>query len=409
MDDQHILKIEGSEFLCLRALTIDAQGKPVIIGGKNGHGKSSALQVVRALLGGQREVPAEPVRHGAQQAECIIKTEDYSVTRILRPDGSTKRFEVNGPDGPIKRPQEFLKTLINKTAFDPLEFARAKPGEQTKMLRDVIGIDTQEIDQEIAALEAKRTETSAVARHAAAAAESAQCDADLPSDEIPISDLVAELQTAGDKNAEIEADKKRLDTLRADVADIKRQIAELTERKTNLVSEGKALASKVKDAEPADLEAIRAKIDAAEATNAKIREASRAHDLAERATIAAKEAESAREALDAKRAERESILSSVEMPVKGLAMDCGRIMFNGAPLEQASGGEILTLSVALALEQARKAKLKIMLIDRAEELDREHLTMVLEMAAKAGVQPIIARNSTGKECTLIVRDGEARQ
>ena len=64
---QHIIALDIKDTMAIKALSITPNGEPVIIGGDNEQGKSTALRVVKMLLAGGREIPPQVVRDGAKK------------------------------------------------------------------------------------------------------------------------------------------------------------------------------------------------------------------------------------------------------------------------------------------------------------------------------------------------------
>ena len=80
------------------------------------------------------------------------------------------------------------------------------------------------------------------------------------------------------------------------------------------------------------------------------------------------------------------------------------VTFNGLPIEQASSAEQTRVAVAIGL--AANPELPVVLIRDGSLLDEDSLAAVAKQAAERGAQVWIERVGDGKECSVIIEDGE---
>ena len=66
-----IIKLTAENFMRLVAVEISPQGNAIMITGKNGAGKSSVMEAIKALFQGKKYHPDKPIRDGADHAEII--------------------------------------------------------------------------------------------------------------------------------------------------------------------------------------------------------------------------------------------------------------------------------------------------------------------------------------------------
>ena len=141
----------------LVAIDIRPNGDVVVLGGKNGAGKSSVLDAITYALAGERSLPREPLRRGTEKGEVEIDLGEFRVRRTFTPGGGGT-LTVLSPEGArYPSQQAMLDRLTGKLAFDPLAFAGQKPDEQAKTLRGMLGLDFTTIDAERSAAFAART------------------------------------------------------------------------------------------------------------------------------------------------------------------------------------------------------------------------------------------------------------
>lgn len=149
MTPQHIIQLTAENVKRIKAIQITPDGKTIVVGGRNGAGKSSVLDCIAMALEGADAAPSTPVRRGEAGARIVLQTEDLVVTRKFGAAGTTS-LVVTSKDGlKYPKPQEILDKLTAKVAFDPLSFVidgRTKDGKRRQLdtLRKLLGVDVSE-------------------------------------------------------------------------------------------------------------------------------------------------------------------------------------------------------------------------------------------------------------------------
>lgn len=109
----------------LREAVIGPAG--AIAKGKNGGGKTSLLNGLRAALEG-RDIGPDAIRLGADRAEILVDTDDVSVRRAITTKDS--QLTVKTAAGDLKsKPQTWLAELFG-ASIDPLALLLAKPKDR---------------------------------------------------------------------------------------------------------------------------------------------------------------------------------------------------------------------------------------------------------------------------------------
>lgn len=446
------MKIEAlkiNDFKKLSELNINAQRGIVILGGKNGAGKTSALDAIQLALCGTSTMPKAPIREGADKAVIEVDLGDVTVKRTItrKDDGSHGgSLTVVTKDG-LKpgAAQTWLNQRIGDLTMDPLAFMNADPKARAAQLRKLCGVDTTELDNQRKAIEAARRD---IGRDGAA--EKARLDAmpyheDAPAEPVQptvesASEIMAELDKArASKAAHDEAEAalcrvqsrqagneeetqhttSRINQLRAELAEAEARRDALADERKRIEAEGREAAQAAHDAEKCviDEAPIRerlAGVDArnseararADEANAKLRanqsraeQEARTTELRER--YKAHTAELA--AIDQRRAE---MLASAAFPVVGLGFnEDGDVTFNGVPLDQASGAERMRVSMAMAL--AANPTIRVVLVRDASLLDEDSMAIVAEMAEKADAQVWLERVGSADPGAVVIVDGAA--
>lgn len=419
-----IVRLEAENVKRLKAVRIEPNGKPVVvIGGRNGQGKTSCLDAIEYALGGKPDV-AQPIRQGESKARVVVETDDLVITRFFTPGGS--RLEVQGKAGElrhvIKSPQCLLDRLVgDKLAFDPLAFSRMDAKAQAETLKALVGIDFSDLDSERKVVYDERTAINREVKALQAQADSMANHADAPAEEVSVSELAEELERRTEQNRENEGKRQKatsagqvVEHIQYDISETERGIEELRQR---LESEKKQLADAVKDYEnwktiAASLadenpEEVREQLRNAEAVNAKVRENQKRKSILEQVKSKEAEAQAYTDRISAIDAEKGETLAKASFPVNGLAFDESGVTFGGIPFSQCSSSEQLRVSVAMGLSMHRD--LKLLLIRDGSLLDADSLRMVEEMAKEADATIMIERVGEGDEVSVVIEDGMVKE
>jgi hypothetical protein len=113
-----------------------------------------------------------PIREGEDKAEVSLTLGDLQVTRKFKRTDSgeiSSSLSVKNAEGqPLSPPQRTLDALIGRLAFDPLEFSRMAPAAARETLRELVGLDVEQDEEELGRIYRERTEAG-VAKRAARA------------------------------------------------------------------------------------------------------------------------------------------------------------------------------------------------------------------------------------------------
>jgi hypothetical protein len=302
--------------------------------------------------------------------------------------------------------------MVGKLSFDPLEFSRMDPKKQLETVRGFLGLDFTEEDahrkevydeRSIVARQLKtlKAQLEGMERHGGVAEEEDVSDLTKQYDEAVATQtqITALRGDAAATRGRIARLVERLEEIQIELVRINKMKKEEEELLLSQVVMGKQLVAEAIDPEP-----IKAKILCASEVARKVREnqlydrlANDIGNLAQRGTELTKEIVE----IDRK---KEYAIASTQFPVDGLTFNENGLMFNGVPFSQASSAEQLKVSVAMGI--AMNPKLKVLLIRDGSLLDEESLSVVASMAEESDAQVWVERVSKGKECSVIIEDGE---
>ena len=112
-----------------------------LLTGKNGQGKSSAIDAVKVGIIGQKALPVKPLRKGAERYKIVTKTDEFTVTRTGGESGiPTLNLEMAKGATRDDTPQKFLDRFKTALTFDPLAFIGMDLEEQLEMLHKLSGV-----------------------------------------------------------------------------------------------------------------------------------------------------------------------------------------------------------------------------------------------------------------------------
>jgi DNA repair exonuclease SbcCD ATPase subunit len=147
MEPQRVISLRSENIKRLYAVEVTPDGKNVVVGGKNGQGKSSLIDSIAMAIGGEKEVPTKPIRDGEKTARIVLKTADFIVERHFTEKGST--LTVCNADGTKRTsPQTVLDSLYKAGSFDPVAFLRLDAEKQAETMRKLVGLDFAAINAE---------------------------------------------------------------------------------------------------------------------------------------------------------------------------------------------------------------------------------------------------------------------
>lgn len=406
-----IISLTAENVKKIKAVRITPDGNVVVIRGNNAQGKSSVLDAIQYGLGGGRAQPSEVIRRGEEHARVVLELDDIIVERIWKEKGPG-RLEVKTKSNgrPKPSPQKLLDELVGKLSFDPLAFLQMKPREQVGTLKELLGLDFDELDSKREDLYADRTVlgrelTKAQATHD----EYANFD-NVPDKTVSIDALLKKHEEAVQQKAaneqlrrafigeteDIKRQEKLIANLQQELKGAKSQLVKL--KKSRVVTE-----DSLKDLTHPDIEFIAAQLSKAADTNKIVSEKLAWAERHQTIKKLAREVEDHTEEIVGIDTEKKKRIAAVEFPVEGLGFTADAVTFNDIELTEASQAEKLRVSLAMGL--ALNPKLKIILIREGSLLDEDSTKLVAEMAAEADAQvwiEIVGTEGGG----IVIEDGE---
>lgn len=392
-DKVTITNLELENVKRVRAVAISpAANGLTLLGGKNRQGKTSVLDAICYALGGESYRPSElQNREGIASARMDIKLSNG--LRVIR-DGKNAALKVLDPIG-RRAGQTLLNSFIEELALNLPKFLNANDKDKAKTLLKILGIEEQllALEQEERRLVDDRLLAGRDADRKTKYADELPEWPEAPDEPLSGADISKRLQAALSLNAENEAKRRMVDKLEYDLLKQQEHVTRLQEELQRAEEAAQKLSADLQGAQAAavdlqdvDTTTLNTELEEIDLINSKVRtnqEKSRAKDDAEQAA-------SIRAALDDKvqdvRKRRNDLLASVELPLPGLTVENGELVYNGAKWDGMSGME--KIRVATAIVRKLKPSCGFILLDGLEAFDNEELENLRNWLVTEGLQAI---------------------
>lgn len=373
-----------------------------IIGGRNGQGKTSVLDAIAWALGGNNYKPSVPERDGALVPPNLHI--ELSNGLIVERKGKNSTLKVTDPNG-NKSGQQLLNEFVSTLALDLPKFINGSDKDKADSLLKILGIGDvlSQLDTKENQLYAQRTEVGRIADRKKKAADEMPMYPNVPKEPVSATELIKQQQEILARNGENE--QKRQNAARYERMLAEAQIAfdeakaALQKAEQDCLTARKS-AEDLHDESTAELEKNLAEI---EALNIKIRANSTKEAAEVEANNLQQEYDGLTGQIESVREERSKLLDSAELPLPGLSVKDGKLIYNNMPWDGMSGSD--QLKVATAIVRKLNPQCGFVLMDKLEQMDLETLQEFGAWIKQEGLQVIATRVSTGDECSIIIEDG----
>jgi DNA repair exonuclease SbcCD ATPase subunit len=413
----HITRLEITNFEGLKALELEP-GDITILKGRNGAGKTTVLEAVRAAITNRPERSHLVYNEEGEGLILFELSDGMKGSRRITGEGTTAgsvRLRIDGAT--VGSPQSHLNQLSTGFGFNPVAFLALSENEQREAILRVTDIELpfeeairlggrewhsvdysahplivlKEIED---LLYFHRRDVNRDAKSLLAAAEEMRQSVTEDVDEallerFDLDRAIATLTRAQDANEAIAKAEHRAGEIQASIAALQEEAERVEERLAELREQQV-------DPEPirADIQLFKAQRDAWRALqDAKDREAE-----ADALSLASKHLSNLIEEVRQKPAQ---LLQGADLPVEGLSTnEAGDILVHGLPISELSTGESLMLACEIAIASLPPDGLRIVLVDGLEQLDKANRTKMFDRLAAAGVQ-VLACEVTDSDLTVI--------
>lgn len=360
-------------------------------------------------LGGDRYRPSEAQRH-----ESVIPPTLHIVMNnglVVERKGKNSDLKVTDPTGK-KGGQQLLNEFVEQLAIDLPKFLESSSQEKAKTLLRIIGVGDRlaELEKTEKELYNQRLTIGQIADQKKKYAKEQPYYPDAPKDIVSPTELIRQQQDILAKNGENQRKRDHAEKYRQSVAFLTQEVDAMREqllKKEKELEEARVSlnvatmdAAGLQDQSTAELEQSISNI---EEINRKVR-ANLDKDKAEEDALAYKnQYDSLTSQISQVRKDKTALLESAELPLPGLSVADGELVYNGQKWDNMSGSD--HLKVATAIVRKLNPKCGFVLIDKLEQFDLNTLNEFGQWLEVEGLQVIATRVSTGEECSIVISDG----
>lgn len=373
-----------------------------IIGGRNGQGKTSILDSIAWALGGNKYKPSQAQRQGSVLPPNLHIVLDNGLE--IRRDGKNSDLKVIDPSG-NKAGQQLLNSFVEEFSINLPKFIEANSSDKAKTLLQIIGVGDQlaVLEQQENEKYNQRTTIGQIADQKKKFAAEQVYYPDAPKDLVSVSDLITQQQTILTKNGE----NARLRSQRDQLAQLKNNLDTEIDR---LIAERADIEAKLEIAEKSAMDLIDESTEQLEQNIAQVEQINlkvRANLDKDKANEDAQNYKDQYDGLTSEiegiRLEKTKLLDNADLPLPGLSVAEGELLYNGQKWDNMSGAEQLKVSTAIV--RKLNPECGFILVDKLEQFDLETLKEFGQWAESEQLQIIATRVSTGDECSIIITDG----
>ena len=391
-----IINLKSTNIKGIKAIDITPKDDMVIISGKNGAGKTSALDSIWYAMewkAGAKGTPM-PIRKGEKFADVrltlcedltkeqieqgVIPKPLFIVCRSWTAGGNTYLKVTNAEGLVYETPQKLLDGFIGYLSFDPREFTRMDGKAQRDLLIKITGFDVTAIEIEIAELREQRRLQGQKVKLLSGEREEINPDI-LPKKLVNTNELNEELEEALNNNNSINDRERKRDNAISEIKDLEEA---LKEAKNNLLKHQKCLKGKTR----IDIGKIREKLEGAEEAN----EIFRANERNKEADMKQKAAQTVYDGftkgIEDSTNELENGLkkSWSKIPDQRLSLTETGIAYEGIPFPQIAFSE--QLEIAMKIAMALNTRLRVIRISDYSLLDDKSKKTIREMSKDENYQ-----------------------
>ena len=399
------------------AVVEPAQDGLTIIGGKNRQGKTSVLDAIAWALGGAKYQPSQAVNADSAIPPRLKVIMDNGL--VVERKGKNSDLKVTDPSGK-KGGQQLLNEFVEELALNLPKFMEASGKEKANTLLQIIGVGPKlaELDQKERELYQERLYVGRTADQKEKFAREQPYYPDAPQELVSPSELIRQQQDILARNGEkariranateaerkAEAAEQALSMAYGAAAEAERRLEEAKAAYNKAMEEKEIAFSDAKNAGDdestaeleeniADIESINIKV---RANMNKIQAEEDAKEYRDQYTRLTQDIEDVR-------AEKTALLDNADLPLPGLSVMDGELIYNGQKWDNMSSAEQMIVSTSIV--RKLNPKCGFVLLDKLEAMDLDTLKEFGQWLEEEGLQAIATRVSTGDECSIIITDG----
>lgn len=403
MESVKINSLEIENVKRVRAVKIvPTQNGLTVLGGRNKQGKTSVLNSIAWALGGNRFKPSNPQREGSVIPPNLKITLNNGI--VVERKGKNSDLKVTDPSGK-KAGQQLLDSFIEQLALDLPKFMEASGKEKAQTLLQIIGVGDQlaGLEHEESVVYNERLAIGRIADQKMKYAKEQPYFSEAPKELISASDLIRQQQEILARNGENQRKRENLHILEQKMQQINEQMETLLQQQAEVQKDLQIARTDAVDLHDESTAELEQNISDIEEINRKVR-ANLDKDKAEDdAREYQKQYETLTNKLGEIRKSKMDLLNNADLPLEGLSVSEGELIYNGQKWDCMSSSDQMKVSTAII--RKLNPQCGFVLLDKLEQMDVETMQEFSSWLEAEGLQAIATRVSTGGECSLIIEDG----
>ena len=408
-NDLKIIELRGENFKKIKTIVIRPDDNLVLLTGKNAMGKSSAIDLIIAMLSRDRKWIPQPIRKGQTHADGRLDLGEFIV--ICKWTEKGKYLKVTSQEGLVyPSPQAMLDGFVGKLGFDIGKFFNMEEKEQTEVLMDLAKLDFTEVDLKIERLIEERRIQGQKVKLLSGGREEITIE-NLPGLPINTSKLSDKYDEAISVNNEIRDVMNQSQSNSSDILKnltyiekLKGEISELKEENRRMAESNTKLNDWLAENKTIETDKIKQEISNAHRINEQIGARERNKEKDEKQKYELSVYENQTTMITGLRKSKDSALREAKFPLPELKVTTTGTFFNDIPIKQLSSAE--NMKVAMSIAMALNEKLKVILVKDASLLDKENKKVIREMAKDGGYQVWLEMVSDTGEMGFYFMEGE---
>ncbi len=373
-----------------------------VIGGKNNQGKTSVLDSIAWALGGDRYRPSQAAREGSMIPPNLHIVMSNGL--IVERKGKNSDLKVTDPNGK-KGGQQLLNEFVETLALDLPKFMEASGQEKARTLFRIIGVEDSltKMERDEKELYNRRLAVGQVADQKEKYAKEQAYFPDMPKEPVSATELIRRQQDILAQNGENQRKRLRLHQLEQEQQKVMEEMEQLIKRQQVIEADLSVARMAAADLQDQSTKELEEDIGNIEEINRKVRANLDKEKAEEDAREYRRQYNQLTKEIEDIRKSKMDLLDSADLPLPGLSVKEGELVYNDFPWDNMSGSD--QLKVATAIIRKLNPKCGFVLIDKLEQMDLETLNEFGRWLEQEGLQAIATRVSTGEECSILISDG----
>ncbi|MGG5346878.1 AAA family ATPase [Enterococcus sp. AZ020] len=405
-----INKLEIENVKRVKAVKIEPTASGLtIVGGNNNQGKTSVLDAIAWALGGNKYKPSQANREGSAIPPHLHIVMSNGL--IVERKGKNSDLKVIDPEG-NKGGQQLLNGFVEELAIDLPKFMESTGKEKAQTLLQIIGVGDQlaKIEHEEQQVYNQRHTIGQIADQKDKFAKEQLYYPDAPKELVSVSELVQQQQEILARNGENQRKRQNVAELSARYEQesqrielVKNQLKELEEQHFKTYEDLSTAQKSAADIQDESTEELQKNIAEIDEINRKVRINLDKEKAEEDAADYREQYEKLTAQINDLRQMKTELLNKADLPLAGLSVTDGELIYNGQKWDNMSGSDQLKVSTAII--RKLKPNCGFILLDKLEQMDMVTLNEFGQWLEQEGLQAIATRVSTGEECSIIIEDG----